>query len=282
MKAYLPPPQKSSNPLPIDYIPHVGFPMSIAAEAIKQGKAGHMRIYEAALRYGLGGLMLTAADLVTFMANIDITLSPAQAQRVLTDTLLFDFVDEHKTGKRGRPLKLYRMKPSTEVSEALGFDLGAVRDAPQLHPVDLSSCRRYKLAIFGRVMEVREEDSRQTQVRHWELSRQTMIRWTQETCDIYPQIERVRSDDQRYQWFGDDRAAELFLLDVSYAIREKPHKFWLEVTNHAGEIRKLPCSIDTAVRWLQHGMVTLCQQQPNLYITRPAYCDTAWFGELPY
>src|SRR5690349_13626390 len=142
MKAYLPPPQKSSNPLPFDYIPHVGFPVSIAAEAVKQGKAAHMRIYEASIRAGLREMLLTAADLVRFMADIDIPLSPAQAQRVLTDTMLFELHDEHRNGKRGRPKKRYIMKPTTEVAAALGFtDWGAVRDAPKLHPVDLSSCK---------------------------------------------------------------------------------------------------------------------------------------------
>lgn len=281
MQAYLPPTQKSSNLLPFDYNINIGFPVSIAVEAVKQGKAGHMRIYEAAMRSGLGGLWLTAATLVDFMAQIDIPLSPAQAQRVLTDTLLFEFVDEYKNGGRGRPQKRYVMKSSKEVAKALGFDgWGAVKDAPQLFPVDLSSCQRYKMAIFGRVMKVRYHDSRQTQVRHWAFSRQTLIRWTQETCDIYPQIERHRSDDPRYLWLGDDRAAELFLLDVSYAIQEKPHKYWLEVVNHAGETRKLPCSLEVAYRWIDKGMVTLCQQKPNLYITRAAYRDPMW--ELPY
>lgn len=282
MESYPPLPQKSSNALPFDYISNVGFPRSIAVEAIKQGKAAHMRIYEASMRAGLGGLHLTAATLVSFMGDLDIQLSAAQAQRVLKDTMLFEFVGEYRNGGRGRPTKQYVMKASSEVSKALGFDWSAVRDAPQLHPVDLSSCRRYKLAIFGREMEVRDEDSRRTQVRNWGLSRQTIIRWTQETCDIYAQIERRRSDDRRYSWFGDERDADLFLRAVYEAEKEKPHQFWLEVVNDAGEIRKLPCSAEAARRGLRRGVVTLCEQKPNLYVPRVGYCDRFVGHELPF
>lgn len=274
MQAYPPLPQKSSDLLPVDYMIDYGFPMSIAAEAIKQGKAAHMRIYEAALRYGLEGLLLTAAELVEHMRIVGIALSPAQAQRILTDNMLFEFVESSRNGKRGRPKKRYQMRSPKSVAKALGYkDWGAERDAPRLRPEDLASARRYKLAIFGRIMVVRYEDSRQTQVRHWQFSRQTLIRWTQITCHIWPQIERRRSDNRRYSWYGDENDAQLFLQDVATAMQKKPHKYWLEVVNHAGEIRKLPCSTELARQWLAKGMVTLCEQRPNLYGVRAGYCD---------
>lgn len=101
---------------------------------------------------------------------------PAQAQRVLTDKRLFTFEGERKTGKRGRRAKLYRMVDPQQVDALFGFPFGAVFEAAYLKPIDFSSVLHYKLAILGQAVRVRNDDSRMTQVRTWEVSKQTMIR----------------------------------------------------------------------------------------------------------
>ncbi len=279
MELYLSEPQKSSDSLPADYRINYGLSLSLVAAAIRAGMASHMRIYDAMIRFGWCGLLLTAAELTHDMNMWGIPLSPAQAQRVLTDKRLFTFEGERKTGKRGRRAKLYRMVDPNKVGALFGFPFGAVFEAAYLKPIDFSSVLHYKLAILGRAVRVRNDDSRMTQVRTWEVSKQTIIRWTRETCYVFPQIERVSSDTDFY---GTHPAGhDLFMLRVIEAAKAKPHKFWLEVVTKDGEIRKLPCSPTIAQRWLGKSVVTLCEQRTNYYAVRAAYRDPNLWN-MPY
>jgi hypothetical protein len=271
MESYLSTPQKSSDLLPADYRIHFGISLSDAVLAIKLGMTAHVRIFDAMLRFGLGGFPVSAAEIAEELTRWGIPLSPAQAQRVLTDERLFRFVEERKTGKRGRQAKLYCMHDSETLCQKLGFVLGVVNYAPELMPVDFSTGLNYKHMMAGRVLAVRNEDSRLTQTKMWRVCRQTIIRWTKAISEITPRIERRTTEDDHYQVVSNWE--DVFLRDVDEAAKEKRYKFWLEIVNNAGEIRKLPCTVDNARSWLKKSVVTLCQQLPNHYYVHRAYRD---------
>jgi hypothetical protein len=271
MELYLSDTQKSSDLLPADYRIGYGLSLSVAATAIKAGMTAHIRIYDAALRLGWAGLLVTAAELLRDMNNAGIPLSPAQAQRVLKDECLFSFVCERKTGKRGRQAKCYRMVDPKVLCASLGFPFGAVNYAPKMMPVDFSSVLHYKLAMVGRGLYVRRDDCRLAQIETWDVSKSTIIRWTREVSLVFPQIERVSSDHDFYGWHPAGK--DMFLLKVNEAAKGKRHKFWLEVITEDGEIIRLPCEVEIARRWLLRSVVTLCEQQPNYYSVHSAYRD---------
>ncbi len=274
MKLYLSADQKSSELPPADYRMGYGLSLSVAAQAIKMGMTAHIRFYDVMLRLGWAGLWVIAAELSDDMTNSGIPLSPAQAQRILKDDRLFTFVGERQTGERGRRTKCYVMVSPQKVGDDLGIGLGATNDAPKLMPVDHSSVKNYRNAILGRVLEVRYNDCRQAQIEFWQVCKQTIIRWTKEICEILPRIKTRRSDDPGFKMYSDPQTqADVFLWVVSDAAAKRSHKYWLEIVNGAGEIRKLPCTLDNARRWLKKSVVTLCEQQSNFYSVHAAYRD---------
>ena len=274
MELYLSDRQKSSDLLLADYRMAYGLSLSTAAQAIKMGMTAHIRIYDAMLRLAWAGLYLCAAELSKDLTDAGIPLSLAQAQRVLKDKRLFSFVKEIENGKRGRRTKMYVMVSPQKVGDDLGTGLGATIEAPKLMPVDLSSVKNYRNAILGRVLEVRYNDCRQAQIEFWQVCKQTIIRWTKEICEILPRIKTRRSDDTSFTMYPDPQMQkDVFLWKVGDAERTKSRKYWLEIVNDAGEIRKLPCTQDNARRWLKKGVVTLCEQQSNFYSVHAAYRD---------
>lgn len=94
--------------------------------------------------------------------------------------------------------------------------------------------------------------------------------------------DKIRtSEDDHYHYVSNWQ--DLFLWDVAEAARDKRYKFWLEIVNSAGEIRKLPCSVENARNWLGKSVVTLCQQLPNHYTVHLAYRDPPeWMREFPF
>ncbi len=283
MEIYRSVPQKSSNLPSTKFEISYGLSRSVAAQAVKHGMSAHIRIYEAGLRLGLEQVILTGADLVAWLSAHDIELSRAQAQRVLVDRVLFEQVGEYRSGKRGRPTKLYRMMPPLKVGQHFGIPMGASYDAPYLAAADLSSAMRYRLAIFGRGMVWMEESSRAAQVKFWARSKPTLIRWTQEVSLIAPQIQYVRSDQLSYT--APMNGDAVFLYDVRQREDSGSHKYWLEVVDEQGEIRKLPCKRAIAERWYGRSVVTICEQVTNRYRIHAAYRDPPIWerGEpLPY
>lgn len=281
MELYLSDTQKSSDLPPADYRMGFGLSLSAATQAIKMGMTAPMRIYDAMLRLSWGVLLVTAAALADDLTKAGIPLSKAQAQRILKDERLFTFVKEIKTGERGRQAKAYVMRPPLKVCEDLGISIGAVNYAPKLMPIDLSSVKNYRDAILGRTLEVRYNDSRRTQTQFWEVSKPTMIRWTRDICEILPRIKTRRSDDTSFRMYPDpETQKDAFLWVVSDAEKTRSHKYWLEIVNSLGEIRKLPCTKDNARRWLDKSVVTLCEQQSNFYSVHAAYRDPSM--NLPF
>jgi hypothetical protein len=148
-------------------------------------------------------------------------------------------------------------------------------------PVDFSTSKNYRQAITGRVLETRPKQSRQTQIRLWEVCKKTIIRWTGEVSDVLPQIERRDSDSYPFTLYPDPQTQrDVFLWKVSDAERTKSHKYWLEIVNDDGEIRKLPCTQDNARRWLEKSVVSLCKQLPNRYRVHAAYREPTM--DLPF
>jgi len=281
MELYLSGDQKSSDLLPADYRIGFGLPLSTAAQAIKLGMTAVIRIYDVMLRLGWAGLPTYAAEISQELTEIGVPLSPAQAQRVLKDERLFTFVGERKTGLRGRQTKQYVMRPSQAVADDLGTGLGATNSAPKLMPVDHASVKNYRNAILGRAIDVRPKDSRRTMMRIWEVCKQTIIRWTREICEILPRIKSTRSDDWEFKLYADpENQKAAFIWAVSDAEQTKSRKYWLEIVNTAGEIRKLPCTVDNASRWLKKGVVTLCEQQSNFYSVDRCFLDPSM--DLPF
>jgi hypothetical protein len=281
MELYLSDDQKSSELLPVDYRIGYGLSLMTAAQAIKLGMTAHIRIYDVGLRLGLGIMSLTAEELVYELSTCGISLSPAQAQRVLKDERLFTFAGERKTGQRGRQARTYRMVDPDILCKNLGSAIGAVNFAPKLMPVDFSTSNNYRRAITGRVLENRPKQSRQTQMRLWEVCKKTIIRWTREISEVIPQIQRRESDSHEFTMYPNPQTRrDVFLWKVYDGESSKSHKYWLEIVNDAGEIRKLPCTQDNARRWLDKSVVTICKQLPNRYRVHAAYREPPM--DLPF
>jgi hypothetical protein len=283
MKIYLSAPQKSSNPTDSSLNLHYGLSPSVAAAAVVQGMAAHARIYEAALRLGMNNLLFSAAELCLWLEANAIPTSMATAQRALVDTTFFRLAGQRKTGKKGRPTNLYALVKPDDVGEKLGLPLGDSWNAPEFSAVDLSSAHRYRLAILGRYMVWEDNSSRQQQIEFWGWSKPTLIRWTREVCDIIPQIKRIRSDSLNFT--APINGDEVFLYEVGQREYPRDRRYWLEVVNGAGEIRKLPCTVEIAAHWLPRLVVTICEQLPNQYRVRSAYRDAPIWedaGLLPY
>lgn len=284
MKYYRPDSQKSSNLTESYFNQRYGLSRSVAAQAIIHGMAAHIRIYEAALRLGMETMIFSATDLIAWLAVHNIIISMATAQRVLVDTDLFVRVSQRKTGKRGRPINLYEMVSSRQLSEKLLVPIAADWNAPELTPTDLSSAMHYTLAILGRAMCKMDNSTRQQQIEFWGWSKPTMIRRTRKVCDIIPQYKRISSDSLNFTApiNGDD----VFLWEVRERENTRSRRYWLEIVNGAGEICKLPCRTEIAARWLPKSVVVLCEQLPNRYLPHAPYRDTPpWEGgggSLPY
>jgi len=271
MKIYRSTPQKSSNPDDSSLKANYGLSPSVAAWGIREGMAAHLRIYEAALRVGLEHMYFCANELIAWLAENEIPISMATAQRALTDVRFFRLVTIRKNGKKGRPPKIYTLVKPGKVGDMLGLPLGAMWDAPELAAVDLSTTLNYKLALLGRYMLFEEESTRKQQMTFWEWSKPTIIRWTREVCEITPQIDRsLRSDNLDYT--APINGEDYFLYHVSE--REGDHRYWLEVITSDGEIRKMPCRREVAEDWLPRSVVTICEQLPNRYRVHAAYRDT--------
>src|SRR5258705_5874639 len=144
MKYYLSAPQKSSNPAESSLNGHYGLARSVAAQTVVKGMTAHLRIYEAALRLGMENLPFNAAELRLWLGAHDIHISMATAQRALVDSAFFCLAGQRKTGKKGRPTKIYTLVKPREVGETVGVPLDVSWDAPELTPVDLSSVQRSK------------------------------------------------------------------------------------------------------------------------------------------
>ena len=283
MKYYLSAPQKSSDPADYSFNPHYGLARSVAAQAVVKGMTAHLRLYEAALRLGMENMLFNAAELRLWLGTHDIPISMATAQRALVDSTFFCLAGQRKTGKKGRPTKMYSLVKPDQVGATVDVPLGASWDAPKLTAADLSSVQRYKLAILGRYMIWEDNSTRQQQIDFWGWSKPTLIRWTREVCDITPQFKRIRSDSLNFTApiNGDD----VFLYEVRQREYPRDRRYWLEVINREGEICKLPCTVEIAARWLPLSVVMLCEQLPNQYRVRATYRDTLnWErGELlPY
>ncbi len=275
--------QKSSD-LPYSSLnTSYGLSLNVATWAVAAGLTAHLRIYEAALRLGMENIAFNAADLCSWLAAHGIVISMATAQRVLTDTAFFRLVGLRKTGKKGRPSKLYAMVKPQQVGEYVGLPMGATDAAPEFNAADLSSAQHYKLALLGRVMRWMENSTRQQQMDLWGWSKPTLIRWTREVCEITPQFKRIHSDSLNFT--APVNGDEVFLHEVREREYPRDRRYWLEVINSDGEICKLPCTIEIAARWLPLSVVTICEQLPNYYRVHAAYCDTPLWERgdlLPY
>ncbi len=285
MKIYLSPSQKSSDPASSSLKINYGLRRSVALWAVRAGLTAHLRIYEACLRLAMENMLISAADLVAWLAAHGIIISMATAQRALVDTHFFRLATLAKTGKRGRPRKLYKMVKPHLVGKNLGLEMDVDWNAAELTAVDLSTTMNYKLALLGRVMCQMADSSRKEQIELWGWSKPTLIRLTREVCDITPQYKRISSHsiDYTIPINGD----EGFLFDVRHRQNTGSRRYWLEVVTRDGEIRKLPCTREMAQGWLHRSEVVICEQLANSYRVRSAYRDApVWktneLGLLPY
>ncbi len=283
MKIYLSPSQKSSDPADSSLKVNYGLSRSVALWAVRAGLVARLRIYEACLRLGMENMLISAHDLIAWLGAHGIKISMATAQRALVDSHFFRLATIHKTGKPGRPRKLYKMVKPQLVGEKFDLPLGATWDAPELAAVDLSTVMNYKLALLGRMMYFMRDSSRQEQMELWGWSKPTLIRWTREVCDITPQYKRI--SNRNINFTAPINGADVFLGEVSARERTGSRRYWLEVVTRDGEIRKLPCTRNMAEGWVARSEVVICEQIANTYIVRSAYRDTPLWerGELlPY
>ena len=271
MKIYRSAPQKSSDLADFRLSLHYGLTKSLAAQCVIKGMAAHARIYEFALRLGMENMPFSAADLRLWLGAKAIPISMATAQRALVDNVFFRLVGQRKTGKKGRPVNLYMLVKPRQLGEHFEMPLDVSWDAPRLNAADLASTQAYKLAILGRGMASMENSTRQQQMKVWGWSKPTLIRWTREVCEITPQYKRIRSDSLNFTVpvNGD----EVFLHEVRQREYPRDRRYWLEVINQAGEICKLPCTVEIAARWLPESLVVICEQLPNQYRVRDTYRD---------
>lgn len=285
MKIYPRVPQKSSDLVHSSLKVNYGLSRSVAVWAVRAGLTAHLRIYEACLRLGMENMLISANDLIAWLGAHGIQISMATAQRILVDTHFFRLATLAKTGKRGRPRKLYKMVKPRDLGEKMGIPMGATSDASEFAAVDLSTTLNYKLALLGRVMYMMRDSCRQEQMELLGWSKPTLIRWTREVCDITPQYKRISSHNINFTVpiNGD----ESFLYEVRQRQNTGSRKYWLEVVTADGEIRKMPCTCEIAAQWLPKSEVVICEQLANRYIVRSAYRNTPIWerteGELlPY
>ncbi len=283
MEIYRSVPQKSSDLAQSSLNPSRGLTRSVAAWAVIAGMTAHLRIYEAALRLGMEKMFFSAAELCAWMGENGIHISMATAQRALVDTRFFRLSSLRRTGKKGRPCKIYKMVKPDKIGDMLGLEMDASWEASEFDTLDLSSAHRYKVALLARVMIWMDTSTRQQQMDFWGWSKPTLIRWTREVCEITPQFKRIPSDNLNFT--APVNGEEVFLHEVSQREYPRDRRYWLEVVTSDGEIRKLPCTVDMAALWLPLSVVTICEQLPNQYRVRDTYRDTPIWqrGELlPY